>query len=97
MEEQNSTTKSRDKAAAKSLGRSERQREAACRMEGAACGEGSEMGLRPRELKWGKLIPMKFGFKNQRGWSTWLAPLVEHTTLDLGVLSLSPTWSVEFT
>ena len=28
---------------------------------------------------------------------TWLAQLVEHVTLDLGVVSLSPTLSVEIT
>ena len=28
---------------------------------------------------------------------TWLAQLVEHATLDLGVVSLSPMWGVEIT
>ena len=28
---------------------------------------------------------------------TWLAQLEKHGTLDLGVVSLSPTWGVQFT
>ena len=30
-------------------------------------------------------------------WGTWLAQLVEHMTLDLGVVSLSPMLGVELT
>ena len=32
-----------------------------------------------------------------REWGGWLAQSVEHVTLDVGVISLSPTLGVEFT
>ena len=37
------------------------------------------------------------GIKKNSIWDTWLAQLEEHATLDLGVVSSSPTLSVEIT
>ena len=55
----NSTTKYREEAASERLGRSKRQREAACRREGAALhGESREMGPHTRDLTRGKPIPI---------------------------------------
>ena len=35
--------------------------------------------------------------ENQKSWGVWLAQSVEHVTLDLGVVSSSPTLDVEIT
>ena len=32
-----------------------------------------------------------------KGWGTWLAQSIEHVTLDLGVVSSSPTLGIEIT
>lgn len=34
-------------------------------------------------------------FHNQTSWSAWFAPSVEHVTLDLRIVSLSPMFGVE--
>ena len=39
----------------------------------------------------------KKGSKGTEKWDTWLAQLVEHATLDLRVVSLSPVLGIELT
>lgn len=43
------------------------------------------------------IVHQKRHAKNVKMGGSWLAGLVEHVTLDLGVMSLSPTFGVEVT
>ena len=64
----NSTTKWRKEAASERLGKTKRQREAASSREGGRCAQGEgERGPCTREFTRGRLIPIAFGFKIQRG------------------------------
>ena len=66
----NSTSKYREEAASEMLRRSERQREAAHRREGAVHVERAEKWALTPGTSHRKAI--KFGFKSQRGWLPWV-------------------------
>lgn len=50
------------------------------------CGCGRQDGKAPRDIP-----------RSVQGWGAWLAPSVEHETLELRFVSLSPTLSAGFT
>jgi len=53
------------------------------------------LDLKFQKRTWGSRIAFHRNIKEY--WGAWLAQSVEHTTLDLGVVSSSPTLGVEVT